>query len=127
MHISEVPTFLAESPSVTTHAIELIDPFSITHPLIISLQLSGVTSYFDVHSPIIAEYKNEDILKIHLTAEEPPWDPSTKEHSEREIIKVRSISLPQWQGDQYVSAQLSHSHWLMMPLMSQMMIILQLY
>ena len=81
VHISEVPIFLAKSASETTHAIELVDPFNAAHPLIILLQMSSDTSYFDVYSPSIAEYENDDILKIHLTAEEPPWDLSTNEYS----------------------------------------------
>ena len=84
VHISEVPKFLAETPSETTHAIELVNPFNATHPLIILLQPSGVTSYFDVYSSSITEYENEDIPKIHVTVEEPPLDPSTSEYSERE-------------------------------------------
>ena len=50
VHISEFFKSLAETPSETTHAIELVDPFDATHPLIILLQLHGVTSYFDVYS-----------------------------------------------------------------------------
>ena len=80
--------FLAEITSETTHAIELVDPFDAAHPLIILLQLSGVTSYFDVYSPSIAEYENDDIPNTHLTAEEPPWDPSTSEYWERETGMV---------------------------------------
>ena len=67
VHISEVLKFLAESPSETIHAIELE-----AHLLIIPLHLSSVTSYFDVYSPSVTEYENEDIPKIHLTGEEPP-------------------------------------------------------
>ena len=74
--ISEVLKFLADSPR-KTHAIELVDPFNTTHQIIIPLQLSGVTIFY-VYSPTIAEYEDEDIPKIHLAAEEPPWDPSTK-------------------------------------------------
>ena len=88
IHISEVSKMLAESPSVTTHAIQLGDPFDATHPLIIQLQLSSVTIYFDVYSSSIAEYVNEDIPNIHLTDEEPPWDPSTEEYSERETCML---------------------------------------
>ena len=75
--ISEVPKFLAESLILPTHDEELTDPFNVAQPLIILLQLSSKTSYFDVYSLSVAEYENEDILKIHLTAEEPTWDPST--------------------------------------------------
>ena len=73
---------------MTTHAIQLPDSFEAAHPLIILLQLSGMTSYFDVYSLSIAEYDNEDIPKIHLTAEEPPWDPSTHKYSERETQRL---------------------------------------
>ena len=88
VHISEVPKFLTENLSETTHAIELVNTFDTTHLLIIPLQWSGVTSYFDVYSPCIADYEKEDIPKIHLTAEEPPWDPSTNEYSERETLRL---------------------------------------
>ena len=72
VHISDIPKFLAGTPSENTHAIELVNPFNATHLLIILLQLRGVTSYFDVFPPSIAKYEDEDILKIHLTVEEPP-------------------------------------------------------
>ena len=84
VHISEVPMFLAETTSETTHAIELVDPFDAAHWLIIWLQLSSVTSYFDVYSPSITEYENEDFPKTQLTADKPPWDPPTCDYSERE-------------------------------------------
>ena len=44
-----------------------------------------MTSYFDVYYPSIAEYENDDISKIHHTAERLPWDPSMEEYSEREF------------------------------------------
>ena len=94
VHINEVPKFLAESPSETTHTIALVDPFNAAHTLIITLQLSGVTSYFDVHSASMAEYKNENIPKIHLTAEEPPLDPSTSEYSDLNVRSSRSHHYP---------------------------------
>ena len=84
VHISKVPKFLAESHRVIIHAMQLIDPFDAAHLLIIPLQLSRVTSYFDVYTPSIAKYENQEIFKIHLTAEEPSWDPSTEEYSHRE-------------------------------------------
>ena len=80
----EVTKFLADSLGLTTHAIQLVDPFEAAHPLIILHQLCTVISYYDVYSPSIADYDNEDIPKIHLIAEEPPQDPSTAEYSERE-------------------------------------------
>ena len=56
VQINEVPKFLAETPSETTHAIELVDPFNATHPLLILFKLSSITSYFVVYSPSMAEY-----------------------------------------------------------------------
>ena len=38
-------------------------------------------SYFDLFSLTTAKYANEEILNIHLTADEPTWDPSTSEYS----------------------------------------------
>ena len=114
VHISEVHKFLSESACVTTYAIELIDSFDAAHPLIILLQLSSVTSYFDVYSPSIAEYENKDIPKIHLTAEEPPWGPSRKEYSESENRMLDhqgqiSISVTVERRPEYVSAIVSYS------------------
>ena len=114
VHISEVPEISAETPSETTHAIDLVNPFYATHPLIIQLQLSSVTSYFDVYSPSITEYENDDILKIHLTAEEPPWDPSTSKYSEQEtqiLDHQGQISIPAIavRGPIFVSTVVSYS------------------
>ena len=61
VHTSEVPKFLSEAPSETAHVIEVVDPFDATHPLIIPLQLSVITSFFDVYAPSIADYENKDI------------------------------------------------------------------
>ena len=84
MHVNEIPKFLAENLSETAHAIELIDSFDSAHPLIISLHLSRVTSYFNVYSPSVTENENDEITKIHLTTKNKLWDPSTNEFSERE-------------------------------------------
>ena len=67
---------------MTTHAIQLAVPLNAAHLHIIPLQSSSVTSYFGVYFLSIAEYENEEILMIHLTTEEPPWDPLTNEYLE---------------------------------------------
>ena len=113
MQISEVPKILADNPSETTHAIELVNPFDAAHPLSIPLQLSSVTSYFDVYYPSVTEYENDDIPKIYLTAEEPP-DPSTNEYSERETQMINhqgqiSILATAARRPVFVSAVVSHS------------------
>ena len=69
--INEVLKFLNENPSETTHAIELVNPFDMeTHYYFATVQF--VTSDFDVYSPSITEYENNDIPKIHLTAKKTP-------------------------------------------------------
>ena len=57
---------------MTTHVIQLTVPFDPAQPFNIPLQLRSVTNYFDMYSLRIAKYENKEILKIHLTAEEPP-------------------------------------------------------
>ena len=131
VQISEVPKFLTETLSEITHAIKLVNPFDAIHPLIIPLQLSGVTSYFDVYSLSVAGYENNEVPKIHLTAEEPYWDPSMNEYSEIETCMVDhqgQINISTTAArDQYSSAQMSHNPCLMMPLMLWIRTILQLH
>ena len=114
VQISEVLKFLAENLSETIHAIELVHPFDAAYPLIISLWSSGVTSYFDMYFPSVSEYENDDIPKTHLTAEEPPWAPSTSEYSERETCMTnhqgqKSIPATAARGPVFVSAVVSYS------------------
>ena len=87
VEINEVPKFLFDSHSKTYHAIQVTEPLKAAHCFIILLQLQRVTSHFDVCSPSITEYENEETPKIHLTAEEPPWDPSilTRRNSEHPL------------------------------------------
>ena len=59
---------------MTTHDIQVEDPLNAVHLLINYLKLQGVTSYVDVYFPSIEEYENNDMPKIHLTAEELPWN-----------------------------------------------------
>ena len=65
-------------------------------------------------SPNLAEYENEDIPKIHLTAEESPWDPSTNEYSEQKFRMLDhqgQISIPTTvkRGPVFVSTIVSYS------------------
>ena len=114
MHISEVSKFLAENPRETTHTIELVNPFNASHPLIILFQLNSVTSYFDVYSTSTTVYESDDIPNIHLTAEEPLWDPSTNEYLEREILTLDhqgqlSIPATATRGPVFVNTVVSYS------------------
>ena len=67
-----------------------------------------------MYYPSVAEYENDDIPKIHLTAEEPPWDPSTNEYSERETQMINhqgqtSIPATASRGPVFVSAVVSYT------------------
>ena len=73
---------------MTNHALQLTEFFDAVHLLFVLLQFSSVTSYFDVYSLSIAEYENEMIAKILLTAEEPLQDLSKKVFLEREIYML---------------------------------------
>ena len=60
--INEVLKFLAPIPSETMHTIQIINPFSVTKPIITPLHLTRVGSYFDVRKPTLQEYEDQDIL-----------------------------------------------------------------
>ena len=65
-------------PNETIH-VQLENPFNATHPIIIPLKLNGVTCFFEVRTPTLEEYESQNILKIELMVEAPPWDLSNPE------------------------------------------------
>ena len=67
MQMTEVPKFLVNNPSGTTHAIHLVDPLDAAQPLFIPFYLQGVTIHFTVHSLSIEENENKETLKIYFT------------------------------------------------------------
>ena len=60
------------------------DPLDPQDPLIIPLQLKGVTSYFPVRKPSIGEFEDPEIPHINITASAPPWEPSQSSYAEQE-------------------------------------------
>ena len=77
-HNNEVFKFSAHISSESNHAKKVPDLLDAAHLLIIPLRLHGVTIYFDVYLPSIADYQYKIKPKIQLTAEEPCWDPSAE-------------------------------------------------
>ena len=75
--IDEVSKFLAPILSETMHATQLENIFDATHPIIIPLKLYRVTNFFEVRKLIREEYEEQNILKIELMVEAPPWDLSS--------------------------------------------------
>ena len=54
------------------HAIHIENSFHVIYPIVISLTLNGITSYFEVRKPTQEKYENQNILKIELMVEVPP-------------------------------------------------------
>ena len=61
--IDEVPKFLAPIPIETMHAIQVLNPFDATHPIIIAIKISGVISYVKVRTPTQNEYEDQNISR----------------------------------------------------------------
>ena len=78
VQINEIPKLLADSPSVTSHTIQVTDILDAAHPLVVSLQLQQATcilqSLQDMKSPRF------------ILLQEPPWDPSTGEFQVEKLI-----------------------------------------
>ena len=69
--IHEVPKFLTTNPTASTHSILIADPTNDVHPYTIPLQLEGVVSYFEYSVPTSAEFEENDIPHLELTATTP--------------------------------------------------------
>ena len=82
--IDEVPHLLTVIPSKTINAIHIEDPFDNTHPIMISLKLTRVTSHVDVRKLTHKEYEDQNIFKIELMSKALLWDLLSTEFSRQE-------------------------------------------
>ena len=82
--IHEVPRFLTQNPTTSTHSIVIADPTDDVQSYTIPLRLEGVVSYFEYTLPTSAEYEDEDIPKLELTAASPAWNPSDDDYALQE-------------------------------------------
>ena len=82
--INELPKFLADKPDNETHAVVMNDPLDPQEPLIIPLQLKGVTSYFPIRKPTVGEFEDPDLPHISMTATGPNWEPSEASYADQE-------------------------------------------
>ena len=64
----KVPKFMAPIPSETTHTMKIMNPFNVIYPIIFPLELTRITSYFDVRKPTQKEYEDSDQDKKMLEA-----------------------------------------------------------
>jgi hypothetical protein len=91
--INGIPKFLVDNPTNVTHQEQNND----AHPTIIPLALDGVTSYFLVTKPTQEEVEDKSILRLDLTAENPPWNPRDPDFAQRErnmVNSAGSINIP---------------------------------
>jgi hypothetical protein len=63
--VNNLPKFLAADPTDQTHALTLTDPNIPLQPVIILLNLRGVTLLFNVRSMTIDEFNSHDYLRLH--------------------------------------------------------------
>ena len=84
VEINEVPCFLTQDPTTSTHSIQTADPTDPVHPYTIPLQLEGVVSYFEFSLPTSAEFEDPEIPHLELTAESLAWNPYDKDFAQLE-------------------------------------------
>ena len=75
----EVPCFLTQDPTTSTHSIRIANPTNPVHPYIILLQLEGIVSYFEFSLPTSAEFEDPEIPHLELTAKSLAWNPCNKD------------------------------------------------
>jgi hypothetical protein len=84
VEINEVPKFLTQNPTTSTHFIRIAVPTDAVHPYTIPLQLEGVVSYFEYALPTSAEVEDPEIPHLELTSESPAWNPYDKDFAQQE-------------------------------------------
>ncbi len=82
--VNDLPNYLATDPTDQTHALTLTDPDNPLQPVILPLNLRGVTSVLNVRSRTIDEFNSHDHLRLHLTSETLTWDPTTNLYEQQE-------------------------------------------
>ena len=75
METYKVPRFFTSNPTTSSHSIMIANPMNDVHQYTIPLQLEGIICYFEYALPTAAEYENEYIPHLELTAERPVWEP----------------------------------------------------
>ena len=107
--IDETPKFLAKDPTDETFAVT-VPLENDDESLIIPLGLRGVTAYFPVSKPSVAEYEDESIPKIDMTEQDLPWEPHSSHFMESEAAmtdfrgRVTKIDAPARGRDRVINA-----------------------
>ena len=83
VEVNETPKFLVRNPNEETFSLKISEEMS-DESLIIPFGLHEVTAYFTVAKPTRAEYEDELIPKVDMTAADLPWDPTSDHFMESE-------------------------------------------
>ena len=83
VQVNDRPKCMTHQPTEEDHAITVKDEDD-DRTIIIPLGLRGVTSYFNSRRPTKAQWEDDTITKVAITAEAPEWDPHTEEFSQLE-------------------------------------------
>ncbi len=75
--VNDLPKFLASDPTDQTHALTIKDPNNPLQPVILPLNLRGVTSLLYVRPVTIDDFNSLDHPRLNLTSETLTWDPHT--------------------------------------------------
>jgi hypothetical protein len=86
--VDEMPKFLAPQPTDQTHALTLTDPDNPLQPVILPLDLRGVTSLLYMRNVTPDEYDSGQYPRLHLTSETLTWDPQTTSFEEQECAMM---------------------------------------
>jgi hypothetical protein len=81
--VDEMPKFLVLDPTETTHALTLTDPNDPLHTVTLPLWLRGVISLFNVRTPIVNQFNDQTIPRLHMTSETLAWDLRTRSCDDR--------------------------------------------
>ncbi len=108
------------------------NPADNAHHYTIPLQLEGVVSYFEYTLPTSAEFEDENIPHLELTAEGPAWEPYDDDFALQEeshldfrghLISAARSDGPCWeaeQGDRLADANRKEEpHWKLSPVSLQ--------
>ena len=90
IHVNEEPKHMALTPTEGHHCIQ-IDLEGSPEPLVISIAIAGVTSYFPTRRLTQQEWDNSELhVRLELTSESIEWDPSTDRFAKEEAAMLDS-------------------------------------
>jgi hypothetical protein len=86
--IDKTPFFLALQPTIQTHALTLTYPDNPLQPVILPLDVKGVSLLPYVRNVTVDKYNSGQYPWLHLTSETLTWDPQTTSFEEEEHAMI---------------------------------------